>query len=537
MKKKNTSKSHASQASRSSAAVAPTVSSAKRKFGQCTARTARVLTYVVGYIAIYLLLAWGCGDVLARAEQESYVSTSPDTLYFLLSQPLGHWYWLLRWPLLLFKWAWVGALLLAAIYTLTARLADVALRLPRKFEGLGFVLPLVQVGWMVWRGANLYYKNEPSLFIAIALYTLAATALVALASWWLMRKQARVVPPSVRPMGLAVALLLTAGTAGAARYFNENVILHARMQLMQWQQNWDGMVEAGRSARQPNRAVAAYYAIGLEENDQLLDGIFNIPYEYPQEKLDTLDGNEESGLFQADCNFHAGLLNTAYRNAMDHVVMNGPSLYYYKRMALCALLKGEKALCRKYLTLISQMPFESDFVEKYTAMLNNAQLINEDAELKHVLSLLPKEDNFEQNYLPPLFLGYNVGLMQGTDATLFTSVAACLYQKDLMGFYPRAQLLAQKGYSLPMCMQEALCILAIKHPELPIRQQFPQIGQFVASSVNSFLLDAQPYAKDRLALRHKLRKQWLGTYMYYYYTENNDPDQVRKEPKTKTEVN
>lgn len=56
---------------------------------------------------------------------------------YLLSQPLGHWYWLLRWPLLLFKWAWVGGLLLAGIYTLTARFTDAAFRLPRKWEGVG----------------------------------------------------------------------------------------------------------------------------------------------------------------------------------------------------------------------------------------------------------------------------------------------------------------------------------------------------------------------------------------------------------------
>lgn len=519
-------------------AAKPVQPKGKKHFCQCKARTARWLTYVLGFLAIYLFLAWGYGDVLARTEQDCYVSTSTDTMYYLLSQPLGHWYWLLRWPLLLFKWAWVGGLLLAAIYTLTARLADVAFCLPRKWEGLGFALPLAQMVWMVSRGTNLYYKNEPSLFLAIAVYVLAVVAVIALVSWLIARKRTKVaVPEHVRPIGLAIMLLFTIVFAGVTRYVNQNVILLARMQLDQWQQNWDDMIEAGHSARQPNRAVAAYYAVGLEETDQLLDGMFDIPYEYPKEHLDSLDGNEEYGLFVADCNYHAGLLNAGYRGAMDYVVMNGPRLLSYKRMAVCALLNGEKALCRKYLTLINQMPFEGEFVEKYTAMLNNGQLVNDDAELKHVLSLAPKESKFEQNYLSPLFLGYNTGLMTGTDATLFTSAAACLYQKDLQAFYFRAQILAQKGYNLPMCMQEALSILAIKHPELHIAEQFPQIGQFVPSSVNAFLVDAKPYAKDHLALRHELRKQWLGTYMYYYYTENNDPDQVRKEVKTKTEVN
>ena len=36
------------------------------------------------------------------------------------------------------------------------------------------------------------------------------------------------------------------------------------------------------------------------------------------------------------------------------------------------------------------------------------------------------------------------------------------------------------------------------------------------------------FGGDRLRLRHELRDRWLGTYVYYYYTENNDPDQVMK---------
>ena len=59
-------------------------------------------------------------------------------------------------------------------------------------------------------------------------------------------------------------------------------------------------------------------------------------------------------------------------------------------------------------------------------------------------------------------------------------------------------------------------------------QQFPQVGRFVPDEIRSFLLDAKPYVGDRLRLRHELRDRWLGTYVYYYYTENNDPDQVMK---------
>ena len=484
------------------------------------------LTYGAGFLALFAFLCWGYGDVLTRAEQDSYVSTSPDTMQYLLGQPYGRLWWLMRWPLLLFKWTALGAAALALVYTLTAKFTDYALRLPRHWIGLGFLVPLAQVGWILWRGTNLYYKNEPSQFVFIALVCLLATALLAAAAWLLTRRSKHPEVVSVRPYGLALALVLIGGTAWAARHFNENEILTARFQLLTDRADWETIIQEARAARQPSRAVAAYHALALLQTDQLLDGVFDIPYEYPAVRLEQHDGSEEYGLFLADCNLHAGLLNAGYRAAMDHLVMNGPRIFTLKRLVLCSLLNGEQALCRKYLHLLTRVPGEEEFVQKYSAMVGRPQRIAQDPTLAHILTLLPREKKFEQNYQPPAFLGYNMRLEEGTDATLQTSVAACLYSKDLQSFLPRAQVMAAKGMRFPDCMQQALAILALKQPQL--LQQFPQVGRFVPDEIRSFLLDAKPYVGDRLRLRHELRDRWLGTYVYYYYTENNDPDQVMK---------
>lgn len=498
-----------------------------RAWGAFRPATARLATYLLLFAALFAFL-YGCyGDVLARAEQESYISTSPDTMYYLLSQPAGRVYWLARWGLLLFKWPMVGAACLALVYTLTARFTDYALRLPRCLEGIGILVPLAQIGWMLYRGTSLYFKNEPSQFVALAVAVLVVTALLAAVVLLVRRLRHRaenVAGLRVRPCGALVALVLMGGVTWAAWHFNENEIATARLQNMVWTQQWDDMIEVARSVKQPTRAVAAYHAVALQQTDQLLEGMFDIPYEFPKARLSSAENSGEYNIFLSDCNFYAGLLNMAYRNAMDNVVMNGPRLVNFKRMALCALLNGEIELCRKYLSLVGNSPFESAFVEKYTAMLRNPKLIEADEELKRVLALYPKEDNFEQNYRSPAFLGYNVGLSTGSDATLLTSAAACLYSKDLNAFLLRAQILAQKGRQFPACMQQAIAIMSLKQPGL--LKAFPQVGSFVPDEITAFLLDAKPYAKDRLALRHELRERWLGTYVYYYYTENNDPEQV-----------
>ncbi len=529
-KKRKTYGANPGSAPRTGAAHAPAASShTKKAFCTLRTRTAKWLTYALGFLLVYAFFTLVYGDVIERAEQDMYVSSAPESMAYLLSQPLGHLFYASRWVMLLCKWAALGGAFLALVMTITAAAVDYAFCLPRKLRGLGFIVPVAEMAWMVWRGTNLYYKNEPSLVVLVPLTAMVA-ALVLAGLVALVRRFAKgekkAVPERLRPWGVLVMVLALVGTGVATRKINENVILTARFQNLAAVQDWETIIEEAQKASRPTRAVAAYYAIALEETDQLLDHIFDIPFDYPKLHLDKFDGNEEYGLFLSDCNYHAGLINSGYRTAMDYVVVAGPRLVSYKRMAVCALANGEIALCRKYLALIRQMPFESDFVERYEALANDPKKISDDAELKHVLSLYPQEDHYEQNYMPPAFLGFNVGLSRGSDQTLVTSATACLYSKDLKAFMVRAQIMKQKGMRFTEAMQQAVAIYALNNPDA--LKHFTEVGQFVPDQLRSFLLDAKPYIDDREALRRELKETWLGTYFYYYYTENNDPSQTVK---------
>ena len=517
-------------ASRPTAASSASAPQQKGKgFGSVSPRWAKWLTYGLGFLLIYGFFTLVYGDVIQRAEQTMYVSPARESMDYLLSQPCGWLFYYARWAMLVCKWAALGGAVLALVMTLSAMAFDYVFQLPRAWKGIGFLVPAAEMGWMMWRGTNLYYKSEPSWVVLLPLAVLLVLAVLAVAVALVKhasRQDKRNSLSRIRPWGALVAVVVLVGMGIGARTLNENVILTARLKNLADKQDWETMIDDALKAKQPTRAIAAYYAIALEETDQLLDRMYEIRMDFPKLHLDQMDGSEEYGLFVTDCNFHAGLLNAAYRTAMDYAVMAGPSLSSYKRMAICALLNGEKALCHKYLALISEMPFESSFVDKYTNLLNNPQLIKQDAELKHVLSLFPQEDHFEQNYMPPAFLGYNVGLQRGSDNTLVTSAAACLYSKDLRSFVVRAQIMKQKGMRITGFMQEAIAIAALNQPEL--LQAFPEVGQFVPGQIRSFLMDAKPYVNDREALRKNLLKDWLGTYVYYYYTENNDPSQTVK---------
>lgn len=95
--------------------------------------------------------------------------------------------------------------------------------------------------------------------------------------------------------------------------------------------------------------------------------------------------------------------------------------------------------------------------------------------------------------------------------------------------------------------------MAMTRPE--VAAAFADVAQSQQLSLQSFFSVAKPIIEERKAamegksgealdrvkveynarLREALRDEWLGSYFYYYYCENNDPAQVT--PAEKTGVN
>lgn len=491
---------------------------------------------ICGFVLLFVFCTFIYGDVFVRAQQDAFVVSDATSMKFLTDTPFGHLFWFGRYLMVVFKSKWVGGLILSALLMAIACQLDAIFRIPARWRGIAFLLPIVIMTYIVELGTNLYYKAEPSRLMLIPFFTLVVLVVVAQIVRFLHRGKEQ---SETSNKGLRIGILLAvAGFAGLyadAMYRHQNDILGAKMQNKMMEQDWEGMIDDAMSARRPTRTVAAYHAIALLRTDQLLDRLFEIPYNYPDAGLKKVDGSEEYGLLQADCDFAAGLVQPAYHYAFERIVMDGPTTRNLKRCALCAILTGEKELAEKYLNILKHVPFEQAFVNRYEPMLNNPKLIDEDSELAGVKKFLPKEDLFEQNYRQPVFLGYNLGVNRGSNETLITSAAACLYSKDLVALLPRINFMVQNGMPISQTMQEALACLAIKQGYQDVVKQYG-VNQMIMANLQSFLMAARPYTKDKEALRANLKKDWLGTYFYYYFCENNEGN-VDNNRKNKGQVN
>lgn len=494
------------------------------------------------------------GDVFRRAAEANFITTDIGQMSYLTAQPWGWVYWCGRWVLLLFKHLALGAIVLSLILTGTAALTDRLLGVPRRWQGVGSIVPAALVGWMLWRGTNLYYKFEPSLFLIIPIAVLLVLALLCLFRSIILRHQTKRPDVSGLPWGWMIPVLLFAVLTFTARHWNQNEILTARVQMRALHADWDGIIDDALSAKKPSRAIVAYYTIALEQTGQLLERQYDIAFDFPEVRLKKKDGSEEYGLFVADCNLYAGLTNIAYRCNMDHIVINGPNVYALKRMTLCAILNQEPALANKYLDILSHVPGEGKFVSKYTPMVTNRRLVLADDELKRILALAPQDNRYEQNYRSPAFLGYNAGMVKGTDASLETAIAALLYSKELNRAVAYINIYAQKHNGvLPASLEQALAIVANNDPA--VANAFAQQIATQQNTIMAFITAAKPIIDERMRLsegkseaekerlkhiynarlRQELHEDWLGTYIYYYYCENNDQNQIKA--KTKAAVN
>ena len=488
--------------------------------------------HFVMVVFIYLCCTWMYGDIFQRAQQDCYVSLDSERMTYVLRQPLGEFYWVMRYLMLAFKNIWLGGALLTLLLVGTACCFARILGLSRRWKLLTFLLPLGVLGYFVWRGARLYYHEEPSIIIGLPLILFCVTALGALVAT-IVRKVPKVtVVATTHSHWASVVITLVAGVmlCGFTHVYRENDVLCARMQNRMLVADWEGIVDDALSAKRGSRPVAAYYAIALVQQNQLLEHLFDFAFDYPQDGTDLSDkGITETSMYEADCNFYAGLVNSAYRAAMERHVMTGPSIYNYKRMALSAILNGEVQLAKRYMKALEDVPFERTFIDRYSPMIDNPNLIAEDPELVSVLNLAPRETTYEQRYRRPVFLGYNVGLTFGSDQTLITSIASTLYSKDLMRFMNMAVVLKQKNNGrLPSVVRQAILVYSMKHDE--VKQVFPEIcnDKVMLSNFHAFVAEAKPSLKDKAELRKRMKANLLGTYYYYYYCENNEPYQTRK---------
>ena len=318
---------------------------------------------------------------------------------------------------------------------------------------------------------------------------------------------------------LAVCIVGFAAIIGFNEWKRPYVRVITQLASMQQEQDWEGIQKVARAhAYQSNRPMACMYAIALVHTDQVGYRMYDIRLDYDSLYIHGMDGthNNASNMYIPEGNYHGGFSESCMHACMEQMVMEGPKLRLMKLYIKSALMRGEWELCRKYLRILSDVPFEGDFCKKYGAMVGNDSLVNADPEIAKIRLTEPLHDSFESMYQAPLFMGYNLSLVEGRSVNaLYNSLCVCLYTKLMPAFLARLEPIM--GSTPPDIIADGILLSSTKSPGLETK--FTGLNLRIPR-IQSFMQQVQPYMSDRPGHAYELFGKYKGYYPYYYFFGN-----------------
>jgi hypothetical protein len=192
------------------------------------------------------------------------------------------------------------------------------------------------------------------------------------------------------------------------------------------------------------------------------------------------------------------------------------------------LLEDDMPLARKYINILKQTIFYSDWAEQAETLLDNSTLIAKDAEREPITHMLHYA-NFigGDNGYTESFLMARLVRSKYTDDPIFQEQAllASLYTKDIKQFWYHFHhyVALHPNQHIPRYYQEAAYLYG-KLAEDPTVDTMP-FDESVKSSFESFMTAASNYDNQTVEVcRAGLYPLFGETYYYDYYMMKNLPE-------------
>lgn len=518
-------------------AVAPSHTTAKGVLGTKVSnqvppkkrRTILLPIPVIVFLLMWIWIAWWQGDVFRMVRENSFFATDSTLMNYEMCKPYGMLWCFGRMLLTTFRYPWLGGLLLSLIITASCWLLGYAMRLKATWRWIQY-LPIGVFTWIfTYNGLNNYYEAESGKVMGIPVCILFILCVWGIIIRSFSRKPSPAVirlpkdeTPLQNRMQLLIAVLAIAIPMVYGQYSRAYVRPTAQMQVGVMNQDWQRVIDVAHdNAEISTRPMAANYAIALVQTGQIAEHMFDIRLDYDSIYTCGLNGEVASNanMYEMECSYHAGMMATAYHLAMESMAMEGPTIRNLKILCKASLLQGEWAVAEKYLTILDKVPFEGEFVEKYRPMVGDTARINGDREMAMVRLTEPIRDAFENNYVKPIFLGYNATVLEARSMNaLYNCLMVHIYTKTLEPFLYRTQPMA--GTTPPTSFAEALTLMSGKDPN--ILKAFNGLNMH-RDRLQAFFSDTQQYMsspEERAKHAKELFPKYKGYYPYYYFFGN-----------------
>lgn len=478
------------------------------------------------FVLTWLWAAWYYGSVFHISREYSLWVADTRIMNFILCQPYGILRYIGRAMLQLYQYPWLGGLLMALMLTAGSWLVGYCMRLRPSWRAIQYLPALAFMAVVTYHGLDIFYEARTGFIFGIPFMVLVVLCIWALIIRSFSRKPVPAfirIPKDETPRQNGIQLLVIglclAAIVGFDQWQRPYVRVICSLLDMEYRQDWAGIQKLARAnAKMSNRPMACSYAISLVQTDQIAERLYDIRLDYDSLHIHGVDWmhNNASCLYVPEGDYFGGFLESSQRACMEQMVMTGPTIRLLKLSAKCALMREEWELAEKYFAILRRVPFEGAFCKKYGQMVRRNDLINADREMSLIRLTEPIHDSFENQYQQPLFMGYNLMLVEGRSRqALINSLCVCLYTKLMPQFIERLEPLI--GTTPPSVIIDGIMLAENKNPG--ISQHFTGIN-FRQPQLQSFLEATRPYMKDRPGHAYELFPRYKGYYPYYYFFGN-----------------
>jgi membrane protein YdbS with pleckstrin-like domain len=390
-----------------------------------------------------------------------------------------------------------------------------------------YVYYQINLANVLWPQLPLFFitENHPTYYIP---YYLLALFFVILAVTYRADREGG--KPMKKLYYLACQVVIAILLVGGVYQFwmkDENFHRELTMQHRIANQDWLGVVEeAAEQQDEPTRAIVMMRNLALSRLGKQGDAM--CLYKNGSKAYAAPFGMRLMLVAGPMIYYQYGMLNYCNRLCMEMGVEFGFRTEDYQLLVNCALLEGDKPLARKYINILKQTIFYSDWAEKAETLLNNPKLIAKDAEREPITHMLHYA-NFigGDNGYTESFLMTRLVRSKYTDDPIFQEQAllASLYTKDIKQFWYHFNhyVALHPNQRIPRFYQEAAYLYG-KLAEDPAVDNMP-FDESVKSSFESFMTAASNYDNQTVEVcRAGLYPLFGETYFYDYYMMKNLPE-------------
>jgi hypothetical protein len=317
------------------------------------------------------------------------------------------------------------------------------------------------------------------------------------------------------------SILLAALIAGVYHFWYKDDNFHHELRMLRCleQADWEGILEEGEEqAGEPTRSIVMIHNLALSRLGRQCDEMYSFAKgsKKPNTPLSVYMYNTAGRQIY----YHYGVMNECHRMCMEEGVEYGWSVELLQYMVRTALFTNEKQVARKYLDLLRQTQYYSEWADRMETFIEDPSLLADDMETGPITHMLHYGDIQSQgdNYVEKNLMV----MLSQTDSNdpyfQEQAVLAAMWTRSNADFWARFEqyLNLHPDNPVPRIFQEAAYLFG-KIGNLPFTEELP-IDSSVKENFRGFMqIMQQCQGRPSEPMRDYLKKRYGNTYYFEYF--------------------